>query len=70
VQHARFVSHSNQLNCFVSGDLFDDQDHTGHGTHVAGIIASQGSPGFTNYLGVAYGLSNDLQHQGRMCDDF
>ncbi len=42
---------------------FDDQadsadDKDGHGTHVAGIVASGGSPSFPAVTGVAKGLSN------------
>ena len=50
-----FVSNAAGDPCFN-----DDQtagDHQGHGSHVAGIVASGGSPGFTADIGVARGLS-------------
>ena len=50
------------LNFGKSAACFDDdatsaEDGQGHGTHVAGIIASHGSAGFTAYTGVAKGLT-------------
>jgi subtilisin family serine protease len=43
--------------CFAD-DVTSTDDLQGHGTHVAGIVASQGSAGFTAYQGVAKGLSS------------
>jgi hypothetical protein len=57
VQHTRFVANGGLLNCLLSDDLLTDLDLNGHGTQVAGIIASQASAGFTNYLAVAHGVS-------------
>ncbi|MFK8031996.1 MAG: S8 family serine peptidase [Gammaproteobacteria bacterium] len=37
-------------------DMFTQDDLQGHGTHVAGIVASYGSPGFTQHLGMAHGV--------------
>ena len=43
--------------CFAD-DVTSTDDFQGHGTHVAGIVASQGSAGFTAYQGVAKGISS------------
>ncbi len=37
-------------------DSFTQDDLQGHGTHVAGIVGSYGSPGFTQNLGMAHGI--------------
>src|SRR5581483_10042527 len=41
--------------CF-GDDVTSVQDMDGHGTHVAGIVASQGSSSWTGYQGVAKGV--------------
>lgn len=38
------------------GDSFSCDDLQSHGTHVAGIVGSYGSSGFTNHLGMAFGV--------------
>jgi len=44
--------------CFAENPPpFSAADKQGHGTHVAGIVMSQGAPGWTSYLGVAPGIS-------------
>ncbi len=50
-----FLTNGSQDSCFID-NAASPQDQEGHGTHVAGIVASQGSAGWTNYLGVAKGL--------------
>lgn len=49
------------LDAGKNDSCFDDnansaEDLVGHGTHVAGIIASRGVPGWSSYFGVARGL--------------
>ncbi|MCK4998719.1 MAG: S8 family serine peptidase, partial [Anaerohalosphaera sp.] len=38
-------------------DASDEDDRQGHGTHVMGIVSSYGSTGYTNNLGMAFGVS-------------
>ncbi len=42
--------------CFADSSS-SAEDQLGHGTHVAGIVASQGPGGWTNYQGVAKGIA-------------
>ena len=42
--------------CFADV-LHSPRDGTGHGTHVAGIVAGRGFTGFSNYFGVAPGIA-------------
>ena len=51
-----FLTNGMRSPCF-SDDL-TPVDNVGHGTHVAGIVMSQGSAGWVNHQGVAKGLSN------------
>lgn len=37
-------------------DAITGDDLQGHGTHVAGIVGSYGSPGYTSQLGIAHGV--------------
>ncbi len=41
-------------------DAFTCDDLQGHGTHVAGIVASKGSSGFLNYRGMAAGVEKTV----------
>jgi subtilisin family serine protease len=50
-----FLSYGSTDNCF--NDILSADDRQGHGSHVAGIIASGGAAGFAEDLGVARGLS-------------
>ena len=50
-----FLTYGSQSSCFVD-NAGSAQDQHGHGTHVAGIVASHGSGGWTNYQGVAKGI--------------
>jgi hypothetical protein len=48
---------SNLFDCILGGDGLTAADLDGHGTHLAGIIGSNGTPLYPNYLGVAFGVS-------------
>ena len=50
-----FLDYGKQDPCF-GDDATSPEDKQGHGTHVAGIVASRGAPGWSNYWGVARGL--------------
>jgi subtilisin family serine protease len=50
-----FLTYGSQDSCFID-NAGSAQDQEGHGTHVAGIVASLGSAGWTNYQGVAKGI--------------
>jgi uncharacterized protein (TIGR03437 family) len=50
-----FLDYAKQDPCF-GDDATSPEDKQGHGTHVAGIVASRGAPGWSNYWGVARGL--------------
>lgn len=49
-----FLDAGQNDSCF--NDDTSPEDRQGHGTHVSGIVASRGAPGWTNYFGVARGL--------------
>lgn len=49
-----FLDAAQNDSCFADDTTFNDNE--GHGTHVAGIVASRGAPGWSNYFGVARGL--------------
>ncbi len=51
-----FLTNGRTDSCF-GDDISATDDRQGHGTYLAGIIASQGSSGWSNYLGVANGLA-------------
>ncbi len=51
-----FLTYGSADSCF-DDNANSGEDQNGHGTHVAGIVASQGSSGWTNYQGVAKGIS-------------
>ncbi|HXN46112.1 MAG TPA: S8 family serine peptidase, partial [Bryobacteraceae bacterium] len=50
-----FLANGSTDPCFTD-NAGSAEDQFGHGTHVAGIVASQGSAGWTNYQGVAKGI--------------
>ena len=50
-----FLTFAQGSNCF--DDDATPTDKQGHGTHIAGILMSQGSTGFSAYQGVAKGLA-------------
>ncbi|MBS1832161.1 MAG: S8 family serine peptidase, partial [Acidobacteria bacterium] len=50
----RFLTYGATDSCYQ--DDATTSDLNGHGTHIAGILMSQGSTGYTNFLGVAKGL--------------
>lgn len=50
-----FLTNGSTYSCFAD-NAGSAEDEEGHGTHVAGIVASQGSAGWTNYQGVAKGI--------------
>ena len=41
-------------------DQLDEDDRQGHGTHVMGIVASYGSSGWEDYLGMSYGIEKTV----------
>lgn len=51
-----FLTYGSQSACF-DDDASTTVDRQGHGTHLAGILIGQGSPGYANYIGMARGLS-------------
>src|ERR1035437_3046956 len=51
-----FLDAGSQSSCF-NDSVNSATDNDGHGTFVAGVIASIGPPGFESYQGVAKGLS-------------
>ena len=51
-----FLTYGPQSACF-DDDASTTVDRQGHGTHLAGILISQGSPGYADYIGMARGLS-------------
>ncbi|HXN48048.1 MAG TPA: S8 family serine peptidase, partial [Bryobacteraceae bacterium] len=50
-----FLDNAAKSSCF--GDYSGAMDSVGHGTHVAGIVMSEGSNGWMDYQGVAKGIS-------------
>jgi subtilisin family serine protease len=50
-----FLANAATNSCFGDNSSSAEDQH-GHGTYVAGVVASRGSPGWTNYQGVAKGL--------------
>lgn len=53
VTSSRFLT-PGSISCVNPQDYNDNLDHSGHGTHVAGIIASAGTTLLPSYLGVAF----------------
>jgi subtilisin family serine protease len=51
-----FLAQGSTDSCFAD-DASSAEDQNGHGTHVTGIVMSQGSSGWTNYQGVAKGVA-------------
>jgi len=51
-----FLDWSKQHDPCFADDASSPEDFQGHGTHVAGIVASRGAPGWPDYFGVAPGL--------------
>ncbi len=51
-----FLNSGRTFTCFAD-DASSPQDQVGHGTHIAGIIASRGAIGAADYLGVGPGIS-------------
>jgi subtilisin family serine protease len=51
-----FLAYASTRSCFED-DAASAEDKQGHGTHVAGIVMSQGSGGWASYQGVAKGIS-------------
>ncbi len=49
------LDYAKQDPCF-GDDATSPEDKQGHGTRIAGIVASRGAPGWSNYWGVARGL--------------
>ncbi|BDC49415.1 hypothetical protein F183_A17310 [Bryobacterales bacterium F-183] len=54
ISSRRFLTFGAADSCYE--DDSSTSDLNGHGTHIAGILMSQGSTGFTNFQGIAKGL--------------
>jgi subtilisin family serine protease len=54
-----FLNNGRSDPCF-NDDITTVDDKVGHGTHVTGIVMSQGSSGYESYRGVARGLDKTL----------
>lgn len=67
-----FLDYGKQDPCFAD-DATSPEDKQGHGTHVAGIVASRGAPGWSTYWGVARGLGTlfnlKIGHKGVLDKD-
>jgi subtilisin family serine protease len=50
-----FLTNRSLDRCFVD-DAASAEDQQGHGTHVAGIVMSQGTAGWSSYQGAAKGI--------------